>query len=198
MTNNSKLKILVAVFFCFILILVGMIIYALHEKLNKTVDTSAGAVTTQASVSTAAASSKQSASGSTTVIETMDLKLYFYDADNYDKPKEIRTVTIDKKLYQDDITAAINKVFIGTDLKINKAAINGDTAVIDLPKEVSAKFNEGSAGGITRTNILAMTILNLPGIQKMQVTVDGTAGVAEDHYNFDGTFIKTENGYEFK
>ncbi len=200
MTNNNKLKIIIAVLFTFIVILIGMLIYVVYNKLDKNEDSAASSmpVQTTASTTSASASTQQSATESSPAAETLDLNLYVYDADNYEKPKEIKTVTIDKKLYQDDITSAINKVLESTGLKINKATVNKNFIIIDLPKEVSAKFNEGSAGGITRTNILAMTILNLPDIDTMEVTVDGASGVVGDHFSFNGIFIKTPNGYELK
>lgn len=130
----------------------------------------------------------------------MELKLYYYDADDYDKPKEIQGITVDKKLYETDITSAINKVFSSTDIKINKAVLDGKNITIDLPKETVKKFNSGSAGGIIHTSILAMTVLNLPGVEQMQVTMDGEAGIESDHFSFNGTFIKPEEGkkYTFK
>jgi|GEM_PF-2059675 len=202
MTNAKKLKVLVAVLFCFIIVLVALLIYA-KTTLNKN-----GDVATDTTISTNSSSgqtkpsttevSQQSASGSSEVQETIDLKLYFFDADDYDNANEIRTVTVDKKLYQDDITAAINKVLASTNLSIKKAVINGNSIItVDLPKEVAFKFNIGSAGGITNTNILAMTILNLPNIEKMEVTVDGVVGVVSDHFNFNGTFNRAENGEKY-
>jgi hypothetical protein len=187
MTNTKKLVVLMAVLFCFIIVLVGLLIYAktTYNKNGNQVDTT---------TSTTTDVSQQSVSNSSEVQETIDLKLYFFDADDYDNAKEIRTVTVDKKLYQDDITAAINKVLESTNLSINKASISGNSITVDLPKEVALKFNSGTAGGITYTNILSMTILNLPNIKKMEVTVDGVAGVYADHFDFNGVFTKTKDG----
>lgn len=180
MNNKNKLKVLIAVLFCFIIALVVLLIYAKNtytpneNPVNNTISTN-------------------SSSSASTVKESIDLKLYFFDADDYENVKEIRTVSIDKKLYQDDISAAINEVLSSTNIKINKAVINGDAITVDLSKEVALKFNSGSAGGITYTNILAMTILNLPNIQKLEVTVDGESEVVADHFNFNGTFNKSED-----
>lgn len=200
MDNSKKLKVLVGVLFCFIIILVGLLVYAKTVYDNKDNETDA-TLSTNSSVSQASSStldaSKQSASGASDIKETIDLKLYFFDADDYENAKEIRTVTVDKKLYQDDISAAINKVLEQTGLKINKAVVSGDLITVDLPKEVALKFNSGSAGGITNTNILAMTILNLPNVAKMEVTVDGVAGVLADHFDFNGTFTKSEDGKKY-
>lgn len=205
MTNNKKLQVLVLVFFCFIIILVVMLIYAKNVYTNSESPASTTISTNtpsdksgagQASDSTGEAVQSGVNSGDQEK-DTLDLKLYVFDADDYDKPKEIRTVTVDKKLYQDDIAAAINKVLEPTGIKLNKAAVSDSTITVDLPKEVALKFNIGSAGGIVNTNILAMTILNLPGIEKLEVTVDGTAGVESDHFSFNGTFVKTENGQKY-
>jgi len=200
MTNKNKLKMLIAVLFCFIIILVALLIYA-STFYNKSGDPADTTISTNSSPSQTNPSitdnSERSTSGSGEVQETVDLKLYFYDADDYDNAKEIRIVSVDKKLYQADITAAINKVLESTNISINKAIINGESMAIDLPKEVALKFNSGSAGGITNTNILAMTILSLPNIKKMEVTVDGVAGVVADHFNFNGIFSITEAGKKY-
>lgn len=201
MTNKGKLKVLVGVFFCFIVILAALLVYVKSVYVNnqEPTNSTAVAVTNSSSDSGSDISQQSSASGSSEVkSETVDLKLYYYDADNYDSPKEIRTIAVDKKLYQEDITAAINKVLSSTPLKLNKAVVNGKEITVDLPKDVGLKFNSGSAGGITYTNILAMTVLNLPGIETMQVTVDGTANYTGDHFNFNGIFSKTKDGkYDF-
>ncbi|HEY5583355.1 MAG TPA: GerMN domain-containing protein [Ruminiclostridium sp.] len=202
MTNNRKMKVLASVMLCFIIVLVTMLIYAksIYDKNENPADSTIipeNSSASQSVESTATDTSTQSASSSSEVTETIDLKLYYFDADDYDNVKEIRTVTIDKKLYQDDITAAINKVLSSTGLNINKAVIKGNSVTIDLPREVALKFNMGSSGGVTYTNILAMTILNLPNIEKMEVTVDGVAGILADHFSFNGTFTKSEDGKKY-
>ena len=196
MNNNKKLKLLIGILFCFIIILVALLIYA-KTVYNKS-DSAAADTTISASNQTGKSSEEEiSQTSPSNVKETIDLKLYFYDAEDYDNVKEIRTVKIDKTLYETDITTAINQVLSGTNLKINKAVINGNSITVDLSKEVALKFNSGSAGGITYTNILAMTILNLPNLEKLEVTVDGVAGVEADHFTFNGVFNKGENGKKY-
>lgn len=201
MKNNNKLRVLVGVLFSFIVILVVLLVYAktIYTQNNNTaVDTSISTDTTANQADSTLDASQKGTSKPSEVQETIDLKLYFYDADDYKNPKEVSTVTVDKKLYQDDITAAINKVLVSTSLKINKAVVNGNLITVDLPKDVALKFNGGSAGGITYTNILAMTILSLPDIEEMEVTVDGVAGIEADHFSFNGKFLKDEEGKKYK
>ena len=204
MTNKGKLKVLVAVFFCFIIILVALLIYAKtvyvnnDNSANTTVSTSSDTSGSASDASQKGAASSQTGSAEATVgNETIDLKLYYYDADDYDNPKEIRTVAVEKKLFKEDIATAINKVLSSTKLKINKSTVNGKTITVDLPKEIALKFNSGSAAGIINTNILAMTVLNLPDIEKMQVTVDGAADVVSDHFSFNGIFSKADDGKKY-
>ncbi len=188
--NNSKiLKAILAVLFCFIVILVILLVYAIGQSKEPAVSSSTSSDSTNASQTTV--------SQTTPANETIELKFYYYDADDYDKPKEIRNITIDKKLYDNDLTSAINNVLSSTDIKINKAVLDGKNITIDLPKETVKKFNSGSAGGITHTNILAMTVLNLPGVEQMQVTMDGEAGIESDHFSFNGTFIRPEEGKKY-
>ncbi|MHB8062563.1 MAG: GerMN domain-containing protein [Ruminiclostridium sp.] len=190
MTIKSKLKILIAILFIFIIVLAALLIYA-KTIYNKDGDQA------NTTISTITEVSQQSPSGLSEVQETIDLKLYYFDADSYDNAKEIRTVTVDKKLYQDDITAAINKVLSSANISIKKATINGSSITVDLSKEVALKFNGGSAAGIMYTNTLAMTILNLPDIEKLEVTVDGVANVVADHFYFNGTYSKVEDGKKY-
>lgn len=195
MNTSKKLKTILGVLFCFMVILVVLLVYVVGQSKEPTASSStASDSSTSASQTTA---SQTTASQTTPVTEKMELKLYYYDADNYDKPKEIRNITIDKELYDNDLTAAINKVLSSTDIKINKAVLDGKNITIDLPKETVKKFNSGSAGGINHTNILAMTVLNLPGVEQMQVTMDGEAGIESDHFSFNGTFIKPEEGKKY-
>lgn len=202
MNKDKKLIVIVGVLFAFIIILVALLIYATNLY-NKN-DDAAGdtSISTNSNLNQTADStledSQQSAGETSSVEEKVDLQLYFYDADDYEKPKEVIIVAVDKKLYQDNISEAINKVFELTPLKVNNAVVNGNLITVDLSKEVALKFNSGSAGGITYTNILAMTLLNLPGIEELEVTVDGVKGIEGDHFNFNGKFVKDENGSKYK
>ncbi len=200
MNKDKKLIVIVGVLFVFIIVLIALLIYATSPYFNNVAgDTS---ISTNSNLNQTADStledSQQSAGETSSIEEKVDLQLYFYDADDYEKPKEVITVAVDKKLYQDNITEAINKVLELTPLKINKAVVNGNLITVDLPKEVALKFNSGSAGGITYTNILAMTLLNLTGIEELEVTVDGVKGIEADHFNFNGKFVKDEKGSKYK
>ncbi len=202
MKKDKKLIVIVGVLFVFIIMLVALLIYATsvyNKNANTAGDTS---ISTNSNMNQTANStledSQQSAGETSSVEEKVDLQLYFYDAEDYEKPKEVIIVAVDKKLYQDNITEAINKVFELTALKISKAVVTGNLITVDLPKEIALKFNNGSAGGITYTNILAMTLLNLPDIEEMEVTVDGVKGIAADHFSFNGKFVKDENGSKYK
>lgn len=199
MTNKKKLQVLVVILFCLILVLVGMLIYA--QNLHSSNDREATAVSPETSAvatDTAATGTSVADTSVTPVVkEKIELKLYIYDAEAYDKPKELRSISIEKELYQKDISAAINQLLDETGIKINKAVVKDSLISIDLPKETVLAFNKGSAGGITNTNILAMTILNLPSVEKLEITVDGMAGVVADHFNFNGTFNKSEDGSKY-
>lgn len=203
MTNNQKLKAIIAVLFAFMVILVGILVYT-----TKVYDTDKEKTASNTSVSTGSADEKPSSAASASAQagdtstgqskETIDLKLYNYDAEDYENPKEIVNVSVEKQLYQKDITAAVNKVLETTGLSINKAELKDDLITVDLTKDIAAKFNKGSAGGITYTNILAMTILNLPGVNKLKVTIEGVPDMESDHFSFNGTFIKTANGNKYE
>ncbi len=200
MNNAKKLKAIVAILFCFIIILVILLVYAIGQSKETSVSPSTASdssTTASQTIISPTTATQTTVSQTTPVNETMQLKLYYYDADDYDKPKEIRDITIDKKMFDNDLTSAINSVFSATDIKINKAVLEGKSITIDLPKETVKKFNSGSAGGITHTNILAMTVLNLPGVEQMQVTMDGEVGIESDHFSFNGTFIKPEEGKKY-
>ncbi len=202
MNNNKKLRFIALILFVFIIILVGVLVYTttVYDQIKDQPASNTSAATNSGSAaSTSPASSGQTGSESTgQAKETMDLKLYNYDADDYDNPKEIVNVTVDKKLYQEDITAAVNKVLETTGLSIKKAELKDGLVTVDLSRETAAKFNIGSAGGITYTNILAMTILNLPDISKLKVTVEGVPDMESDHFSFNGIFVKSADGNKYE
>ncbi len=202
MNNNKKLRFIALILFVFIIILVGVLVYTttVYDQIKDQPASNTSAATNSGSAaSTSPASSGQTGSESTgQAKETMDLKLYNYDADDYDNPKEIVNVTVDKKLYQEDITAAVNKVLKTTGLSIKKAELKDGLVTVDLSRETAAKFNIGSAGGITYTNILAMTILNLPDISKLKVTVEGVPDMESDHFSFNGIFVKSADGNKYE
>lgn len=208
MTNKQKLKALIAVLFVFIIILIGLLIYTTMFY-SKNIDNPASDTPSTTSPSTSTGVASPSTAQSSDVVEsgnssatpeeeTIVLKFYNYDADNYDSPKEIVNVTVGKKLYEEDKVSAINKLLEASGLKINKAEINEGMLTVDLPKDIAAQFNMGSAGGITYTNILVMTLLNLPDINMLQVTVDGDPNVGGDHFNFNGRFTKAADGSKYK
>lgn len=199
MTNNQKLKVLLGVFFVLIVVLIGMLIYAINiynDKTDNSISSSASTAAVQSNVSSSTPSSAVTSTSSTTE-ESLELKLYLFDAMDYESPKEIRSITASKKLFEENPTAVINQLFETTGLNINKAVINGNQITVDLPKDIAAKFNMGSAGGITLTNTLAMTLVNLPGIEKLDVTVDGVTGVIGDHFSFNGVFAKGQEGKKY-
>jgi len=199
MTNNQKLKALAVILFALIVVLVAMLIYATtiyQQDKEQASDTTTPAVDTAAEASPSAVHTSESSTAKAE--ETIQLKLYLYDADDYNNPKEIVNIIVDKNLYEEDIGSAINKVLERTDLRINKAEVNGDLITVDLPEEVAKKFNMGSASGITNTNILVMTVLDLPNINKLQITVDGVPNVEGDHFSFNGTFTKSAEGNKYE
>lgn len=79
---------------------------------------------------------------------------------------------------------------------LNKVTIKDDKKLIiaDLTEEASINFDNGSCGGIIRTNELVMTLLNIPSIEKLEVTVEGEKQVYGNHFSFDGIFMLNENG----
>jgi len=194
MTNNQKLKVLVAILFVLIIVLVGLLIYA------TTVYKPEAPASDTASVTSAVSSaSEQSPGGNTGAAEeNVELELYNYSAEDYNSPKEIVKVSVSRKLYEEDLTAAINKVLETTGLSIAKAVLDGDFITVDLTKEVAARFNAGSAGGITNTNILAMTVLNLPQVEKLEITVEGEHNIEGDHFSFNGIFTKSADGRKYQ
>jgi cytoskeletal protein RodZ len=215
MNAAKRLKIIAVVMFCFIVVLVSLLVYVVKVAGDsKAASENSPADTTSISQSTGSsqasgsqqngdsAQADDSSKGAGTDLsadteKTIDLKLYYYDADDYDSPKEIRTVSVDKKQFTEDLASALNTLFSSVGITINKAVINEKNMSIDIPKETAKKFNSGSAGGITNTNILAMTALNLPGVEQLEVTVDGQSGVESDHFSFNGTFTKSQDGKKF-
>ncbi len=124
----------------------------------------------------------------------MTMDLYLFDANDYDNPKEIRHISVEKSVFDTDLTKAINTVLEPSGLQISKALLDKASKAIsiDISSETVKQFNAGSAGGRTCTNILAGTVLHIPGVELMTVTVDGAPAVYGDHYSFNGVFKKSD------
>ncbi len=126
--------------------------------------------------------------------EKININLYLYGADDYENPYEIKAISVSKKLYENNMTEALNLVFEETEISFKSVELDKETncLTVDLTQEVVKKFNSGSSNGITLTNELINTILNLPDIKSAVITVDGEKDSYADHYSFEGVFTLLE------
>lgn len=128
--------------------------------------------------------------------ENLSLTLYIYDANNYDSPKDKKTFTFSKEDYEKRPTETLNTMFADTGIKLSKVSISktDKKLVADLTEDTADNFDKGSAIGITLTNQLIMTLLHLPDVEKVQVTVNNTKNLMGNHFNFNGVFTLSNDG----
>lgn len=138
--------------------------------------------------------SKQAATSAAN--ENLSLKLYIYDANNYDSPKDKKNFIFSKEDYEKRPTDTLNTMFADTGIKLNKVSISktDKKLVADLTEDTADKFDKGSSIGITLTNELIMTLLHLPDIEKVEVTVNNTRNLMGNHFNFNGVFTLSNDG----
>ncbi|WP_105615001.1 DUF4309 domain-containing protein [Vallitalea okinawensis] len=124
------------------------------------------------------------------------LSFYEFGADDYDNPEDIKVITISEEEYNNNLVKVLNLIFSESGISLNNLTINEDEKLViaDLTEAASINFDNGSCGGITRTNVLVMTLLNLPGVEKLKVTVEGVENVYGNHFSFEGIFMLNENG----
>ena len=139
-----------------------------------------------------ASTSMPSNSPSMDTEEKIDITLYLYGPDDYEKPVEKKVISINKKLYESNLAEALNEVFNETEIRVSSASVDNKTKCItvDMKEEVAMKFNAGSCAGIILTNELLDTLLNLPDVQSAIITVDGQKDYYADHFSFEGVFTK--------
>lgn len=124
----------------------------------------------------------------------IDLTLYLYGPDDYDNPSETKVISVNKSTYENNLVEALNTIFEDTEIVLTSAVVDNKSQrlTVDISEEVCLKFNAGSCGGAILTNELIDTLLNLPNIQSVVVTVDGAKDSIGDHYSFEGVFTKDE------
>jgi len=127
--------------------------------------------------------------------EKIELTLYVYGPDDYEKPVEKKVISVNKELYENNMAEALNDVFEETEIRVSSATVDKETKCItvDISEEVALRFNAGSCAGTILTNELIDTLLNLPDIQSAVITVDGQKDYYADHFSFEGVFTKEEN-----
>lgn len=177
---NKNLKMVTPFIIC--LAILGICIMFLVEDINQYCSETIAAPNTAGSTMTPVS------------LTGMTLDLYLFDANDYENPKEIRHISVEKSVFDTDLTKAINTVLEPAGLQISKALLEkaSKAITIDISSDTAKSFNAGSAAGRTFTNILAGTVLHIPGVELMTVTVDGKPSVYEDHYSFSGVFKRSD------
>ncbi|BCN29737.1 GerMN domain-containing protein [Anaeromicropila herbilytica] len=152
-------------------------------------------LTTSLTTHTAFATNKETKNTHSNTTNFLKITLYLYGPDDYDNPIELKEISISKELYKNHLTKALNKVFKKTKIKISSSKINKKTKCItvDLTQKIADQFNAGSCSGIILTNELIDTLLHLPNIKSVIITVDGKKDCYGDHYSFEGTFHDDDN-----
>lgn len=134
------------------------------------------------------------------VMESGNIVIMFYDfgADDYENPVNLKEFSISINKYKNNKAEVLNDIFSQIGITINNITSkeNGKYIVVDITKDTVNNFERGSTAGIILTNEFIMTLLNLPDVEKVEVTVDGKSGSEGNHYSFNGIFVKDKDYYK--
>lgn len=118
------------------------------------------------------------------IIEDEQVTLYFADASAQYLIPEYRTVKkVDNMAKQAIIELIKGPVSdslyptIPSSTRVNDLFIGDGIAYIDLSSEIVKNHSGGSAGELITVYSLVLTLTNFPGINKVQILVDGNSGI---------------------
>lgn len=123
----------------------------------------------------------------------LNVRLYKYDVGVNDKPAETELFLYDKNKFETDTLNFINEIFNEDGLSFKSVSIDKKEKCItaDISQEVADLLNGGKDVAAALTSEIVVTLLNMPGIEKVAITIEGKKDCSGPNYNFKGTFVKT-------
>jgi hypothetical protein len=123
----------------------------------------------------------------------LNVRLYKYDVGVNDKPAETELFLFDHKKFESDTLNFLNEIFGEDGLSFSSATVDMKEKCItaDISQEVASLLDGGEDVAAALTSEIVVTLLNMPGIEKVVLTIDGKRDCSGPNYNFKGTFIKT-------
>ncbi len=123
----------------------------------------------------------------------VNVRLYKYDVGVTDKPAQTELLVFEKDKLEKDTLNVLNEVFSSDELSLLNATIDKENKCItvDLPQKVATLLEENKKVADALTYEFVVTLQNIPGIEKVVLTVQGKKDSVGKYYDFKGTFVKT-------
>ncbi len=123
----------------------------------------------------------------------VNVRLYKYDVGVTDKPAQTELLVFEKDKLEKDTLNVLNEVFSSDELSLLNATIDKENKCItvDLPQKVATLLEESKKVADALTYEFVVTLQNIPGIEKVVLTVQGKKDSVGKYYDFKGTFVKT-------
>ncbi len=123
----------------------------------------------------------------------VNIRLYKYDVGVTDKPAQTELLVFEKDKLEKDTLNVLNEVFSSDELSLLNATIDKENKCItvDLPQKVATLLEENKKVADALTYEFVVTLQNIPGIEKVVLTVQGKKDSVGKYYDFKGTFVKT-------
>ncbi|ACL76558.1 hypothetical protein [Ruminiclostridium cellulolyticum] len=123
----------------------------------------------------------------------VNVRLYKYEVGVTDKPAQTELFVFGKDKLESDTLNVLNEVFSSDELSLLNATIDWDNKCItaDLPPKVATLLETNKRLADTLTHEFVVTLQNIPGIEKVVLTVQGKKDSVGKYHDFKGTFVKT-------
>ncbi|HEX2926339.1 MAG TPA: spore gernimation protein [Ruminiclostridium sp.] len=123
----------------------------------------------------------------------INVRLYKYEIGDVSKPAETVLFLFDKTKFETDTLNFLNEILAEDELSLTDAKLDKKNKCItaDVSPKIAGLLNSGKETADAITNELVVTLQNMPGIEKVVLTVGGKKDSTGTNYNFKGTFVKT-------
>ncbi len=123
----------------------------------------------------------------------VNIRLYKYDVGVTDKPAQTELLVFEKDKLEKDTVNVLNEVFSSDELSLLNATIDKENKCItvDLPQKVATLLEENKRVAEALTYEFVVTLQNIPGIEKVVLTLEGKKDSVGKYHDFKGTFVKT-------
>ncbi len=125
--------------------------------------------------------------------EQINIRLYKFDVGDTNKPAQTELFVFDKEKLENDTLNVLNEVFSSDEIYLRNAVMDKEKKCItaDLPQKVATFLGTNKRVADALTYELVVTLQNIPGIEKVVLTVEGKKDSVGIYYDFKGTFVKT-------
>ncbi|AEY66814.1 GerMN domain-containing protein [Clostridium sp. BNL1100] len=122
----------------------------------------------------------------------VNVRLYKYDVGVTDKPAQTELLVFAKEELENNTLNVLNEVFSSDELSLLNATIDKENKCItvDLPQKVATLLETNKRVADALTYEFVVTLQNIPGIEKVVLTIEGKKDSIGKYHDFKGTFVK--------